>query len=1219
MAGRTLAEAAVRVRANSTVRRDVDDDVRKIDGKRAGSTVGRGFSSGFKGALTGLGSAFAAVGAAKFLGSAIEEAREAAKVTRLTNAVIKSTGGVARVSAAGVASLAERLSNKVAVDDEVIQSGANLLLTFTKVRNEAGKGNDIFNQGVTIATDMSAALGKDLNSSVMLVGKALNDPIKGISALTRAGVSFTQKQKDQIKAMVESGNIMGAQKMILSELKTEFGGAGAAAADPAEKAKVAWGNFKEMIGNALLPVLNKVFAFLMGPVTTGVRAMIAAFREGDVTSDGFIGAFERVGVVLRTIWLGIKAMIAAFKEGDVTSNGFVGVMERIGVTLRWVFEFVRGTAIPAISSFIGWLAKGSTGAEVLKAVIVALTAGFVAFKIAMAVQMAITKAFIAVQTALNLVMSLNPIGLIVVALIALAAGLVYAYKRSETFRNFVNKLWNSLKQAGRDIVMIWNGVINAFKEFFAKVSSDMSAFGNFLKAVWNGIVAAVRFAIDGVKAYINGWIAVIRGVGALLGWLWRNVAIPVWNGIREVVAVAVSIVRRAIEGWIVIIRSIGSFLGWLWRTVAIPVWNGIRAVISAAVAIVVRSIQGWISIIRSVAAFLTALWRNTVIPVWNGIRNTISNVWNRFIWPVFRSFRDVLTRTIPQAFASFIGAVTSRWNAFRNVISTVWNRYVWPVFRSIRDVITKTIPGAFRSGVSVIGNWWSAIQARVRDPINWVISYVINRGIIENINKVKKWLGVGGKDIGWVSRIGSTPRAPGPASAPTGPGRFALGGVVPGYAPRQDKVHALVSPGEGIMVPEFVRAVGKRTIHMWNRMAMRGRLPRFAKGGVVGDGTVGGPGDFIDDIMQVMNNPFAWLQKRAGLDRIADHVKGQMGTIAKGAANKIIGFGKEKLTNWLQFWEGFGGGVYLGRDPTRSISTILSVAKRFYSGARVSSGYRPGDPGYHGRGLAADLIGGGAAGMRRMAAGFMGMSGRLIELIHSGGGGYFVKNGRRVGASYYRSVIAGHYNHVHVAARRDALLRSAVSSLVGAGQLGSWVSAAMAITRTSPSWFAALVGLAKHESGGNPRAINLWDSNARRGTPSKGLFQTIDSTFNRWKLPGLGNIWNPIHNAVAAIRYIKGRYGSIFNIPSYRGGGRFVGGYEMGGFVPQTGFAKVHKGEQILSVQERRKQLEVWLTMIDRMDTLIAATENVGPQVGRELTGGMTSARNLARRGVRPR
>ena len=78
---------------------------------------------------------------------------------------------------------------KTGIDDEAIQSGENLLLTFTNIRNEAGKGNDVFNQATETMTDMSVALGQDMKSRRRQLGKALNDPIKGITALSRVGVS----------------------------------------------------------------------------------------------------------------------------------------------------------------------------------------------------------------------------------------------------------------------------------------------------------------------------------------------------------------------------------------------------------------------------------------------------------------------------------------------------------------------------------------------------------------------------------------------------------------------------------------------------------------------------------------------------------------------------------------------------------------------------------------------------------------------------------------------------------------------------------------------------------------------------------------------------------------------------------------------------------------------------------------------------------------------
>jgi len=143
--------------------------------------------------------------------------------------VLKSTGGAANVTSKQITTMSESLMRLSGVDDEAIQSGQNLLLTFTKIRNETGAGNKIFDQATVAMLDLSVAMGKDLSSSAILVGKALNDPVKGVGALSKAGVQFTASQKDTIKALVDSGNVIGAQKMILKELEVQFAGSAKAA------------------------------------------------------------------------------------------------------------------------------------------------------------------------------------------------------------------------------------------------------------------------------------------------------------------------------------------------------------------------------------------------------------------------------------------------------------------------------------------------------------------------------------------------------------------------------------------------------------------------------------------------------------------------------------------------------------------------------------------------------------------------------------------------------------------------------------------------------------------------------------------------------------------------------------------------------------------------------------------------------------------------------
>ncbi|UII58122.1 phage tail tape measure protein (plasmid) [Cytobacillus spongiae] len=140
-----------------------------------------------------------------------------------------------------------------------------------------------------------------------------------------------------------------------------------------------------------------------------------------------------------------------------------------------------------------------------------------------------------------------------------------------------------------------------------------------------------------------------------------------------------------------------------------------------------------------------------------------------------------------------------------------------------------------------------------------------------------------------------------------------------------------------------------------------------------------------------------------------------------------------------------------------------------------------------------------------------------------------------------------------------------IGSMFGGNVSGSvkqWIMSAIAATGVPQSWAGPLATIAQKESGGNPRAINLWDINARNGIPSKGLMQTIDPTFNAYKLSGMNDIWNPVHNAAAAIRYIKARYGNVFNVPGIKSmsqGGAYRG-YATGGLINNDGLYRLAEG-----------------------------------------------------------
>jgi hypothetical protein len=149
-----------------------------------------------RGNFRALGRNFAIAGAAigavtAALGKSVQAAAEQQKVYAQTEAVLKSTGTTANGTADDIRKLAESLQRQTAFADDAIQSGANLLLTFKNIQNQAGANNDIFDQTVAATLDVARAMGTSATAEAIRLGKALNDPVKGISALTRVGITVS--------------------------------------------------------------------------------------------------------------------------------------------------------------------------------------------------------------------------------------------------------------------------------------------------------------------------------------------------------------------------------------------------------------------------------------------------------------------------------------------------------------------------------------------------------------------------------------------------------------------------------------------------------------------------------------------------------------------------------------------------------------------------------------------------------------------------------------------------------------------------------------------------------------------------------------------------------------------------------------------------------------------------------------------------------------------
>lgn len=293
-----------------------------------------------------------------------------------TNAIIRATGASAGVTTDHLMGLSDQLQQTTVYADEVVMSGAAMLLTFGNIRNEVGAGNDIFDRTVKISADLAAALGGDLADAMFMVGKAMTDPEEGLMMLQRRTRAFTDEQEAQIKKLMESGHLMEAQTLILTTLEGRIGGVSAAMAQtPMGQLKQAW--------NQLGEAMEDIGGIMTGPVlagATGVRKMAAAFQDLSPTAKVaivMIGAIVgAIGPLLVGIGLAIKAFLALkVILGGAAMMGTIGLfiagigmLIAVGVTLarNWtavqihfvaMWAAIKDTFFTAIDFILGAIQK----------------------------------------------------------------------------------------------------------------------------------------------------------------------------------------------------------------------------------------------------------------------------------------------------------------------------------------------------------------------------------------------------------------------------------------------------------------------------------------------------------------------------------------------------------------------------------------------------------------------------------------------------------------------------------------------------------------------------------------------------------------------------------------------------------------------------------------------------------------------------------------------
>ena len=336
------------------------DDV----GKKAGN-AGKSFSSMgtmMTGVLQGVGQGVAGLAAdlgkaalgavTDFVGGAIKEASEYEAVLAQTQAVVESTGFAAGLTAKEMAEMASNMSassGQSLFSDDAILGAQNVLATFTNIE---GRNFGLATQSIL---DMSQALGMDLDSAAMQVGKALNDPVAGLAALSRSGVQFTEEQEAMIKAMVEAGNVAGAQEVMMAELNTQFGGSAAAAVDTYAGQQIVlsekMADVKQTLGEALMPILMEFGTFMADTVVPIIADVVTSLSDW-ITSMQETGTTSGVFDTIRNAIAGVPGVLATLSGALATVLVFLQPLTDAATTFGTIFLTAMTSAGTAIMEYL---------------------------------------------------------------------------------------------------------------------------------------------------------------------------------------------------------------------------------------------------------------------------------------------------------------------------------------------------------------------------------------------------------------------------------------------------------------------------------------------------------------------------------------------------------------------------------------------------------------------------------------------------------------------------------------------------------------------------------------------------------------------------------------------------------------------------------------------------------------------------------------------------
>lgn len=517
-----------------------------------------------------------------------------------------------------------------------------------------------------------------------------------------------------------------------------FGGLGDAIAPLMDALAGSGGKIKDIFGT-----LSEVFNGIM-PSIAGIAASLAGASAalGVSAWDVFLVVLQSAAdILLVTLVPALEAL-----SGYMESNSAVVTAAVAAYTAYKLV--VAGISLVALIAANIALAKATLLSTVAKAKDIALTIAIitlyaqdiaikVAHRVATMAGVAATAVATAAQWAFNAAMSANPIALVIIAIAALVAGLIWFFTQTQLGKDIFANVMNFIQTVVGAVVSWFTGtVVPGFQAAWQAIGDGLASVGQFFSDAWNNITSIVQTVIAWFQTSVAQPIAeVFQSIGVALTPLGEMFA-AIWNFIVAVVLFAIGLIMIYIQLWVSAFQ------------VAVTKIQEVMTLISTAISVGWNTIMAFIStVVAAIAAYLAGAWNNIASAIRGAmqlINNYVTSIWNQ-ISAVVRAVLSGIGSAISNTWNSAVGAVSGPMNQIMSIVSAVWNGILSYVSRVVSNIVSAVssgfsqavstvssiwsgLLGAVTSGWNAVGSWFSGLGQRILSAVGNIGSVLANAG-----------------------------------------------------------------------------------------------------------------------------------------------------------------------------------------------------------------------------------------------------------------------------------------------------------------------------------------------------------------------------------------------------------------------------------------------------------------------------------------------------------